>query len=178
MVSPRCDCSTSTLTRRTRRNDLGEHELERRAEMARHRWDSLGDYDKFKDWATRHKFGIVGGGWVAGMATAMGIVMRDPLQTFPQKLVQARMWAQGWTIALVVGAAVLSRSPVRDHNPVDHSWKTMVRPSASCLYQRAYVRDCRSMNMSANRNCNARQSRSDISRLVEDTHGLYTCICI
>ncbi|EJD53540.1 hypothetical protein AURDEDRAFT_110376 [Auricularia subglabra TFB-10046 SS5] len=105
---------------------MGEIELQRREIQAQSKWASMDDYDKFKDWASRHKFGIVGGGWVAGMATAMGVIMRDPLQTFPQKLVQARMWAQGWTIALVVGAAVMSRSPVRDHHPVDHSWKAMI----------------------------------------------------
>ncbi|KZW04297.1 hypothetical protein EXIGLDRAFT_635815 [Exidia glandulosa HHB12029] len=107
-------------------NDLGEHELERRAEFAKARWDSLGDTEKARDWASRHKFGIVGGGWVAGMAAASAIIMRDPLQTFPQKLVQARMWAQGWTIALVIGAAMVSRTPVRDHAPVDHSWRSMI----------------------------------------------------
>ena len=35
------------------------------------------------------------------------------------------MWAQGWTIALVVGAAITSQAPVRER-VVDHSWRQMV----------------------------------------------------
>ncbi|KAH7105494.1 hypothetical protein BKA62DRAFT_689875 [Auriculariales sp. MPI-PUGE-AT-0066] len=83
-----------------------------------------------KAWAKDHRFAIVAGGWAGGMGLALGVIMRDPLQTFSQKLVQARMWAQGWTIALVIGAALASQTPVREQ-PIDHSWRQMIEEDPS-----------------------------------------------
>ena len=77
------------------RDTLDRHEQARRAEEQRQVALEGSGLDRAKDWASKHKFGIVGGGWVAGMGIAMGVVMRDPLQSFSQKLVQARMWGAG-----------------------------------------------------------------------------------
>lgn len=51
---------------------------------------------------SENRYGIVFGSWVASMGAALGIVGRDPHLTTQQKVVQARVWAQGFTLAAVV----------------------------------------------------------------------------
>jgi hypothetical protein len=106
-------------------DQLDVHEKLRREKELRDLAEDSNSFERAKQWAAGHRFAVVGGGWVAGMGVALGVIMRDPLQTFSQKLVQARMWAQGWTIALVVGAAITSQAPVRER-VVDHSWRQMI----------------------------------------------------
>lgn len=53
-------------------------------------------------WLSDNRYSIVFGSWVASMGIALGIVGRNPYQTAQQKLVQARMWAQGLTVGVVV----------------------------------------------------------------------------
>lgn len=51
-------------------------------------------------------------------------------QTATQKIVQVRMWAQGLTVGLLIGAGILTQSQRKEaaaHRPVDHSWKDIVR---------------------------------------------------
>jgi len=83
------------------------------------------------DWVESHKWGIVGASWAGSMATAFGIIMRDPLQTTAQKVVQARIWAQGLTIGIIMAAAGLTQlrgsdSVERQSDHIDHSWRTQV----------------------------------------------------
>lgn len=42
------------------------------------RWGSLNSKEKITDWASRHRYGIVGGSWAASMAGSFGIIMRNP----------------------------------------------------------------------------------------------------
>jgi hypothetical protein len=49
-----------------------------------------------------NRYSIVFGSWVASMGTALGLVGRNPYLTTQQKLVQARVYAQGLTIAVVI----------------------------------------------------------------------------
>lgn len=55
-------------------------------------------------WAGENRYSIVFGSWVASIAGALGIIGRDKYLTTQQKLVQARVWAQGLTIAVVVAS--------------------------------------------------------------------------
>ena len=46
-------------------------------------------------------------------------------QSTPQKIVQARMWAQGLTIGVLIAAGVLTqtqRQQAHENRSVDHSW--------------------------------------------------------
>nr|OQO21544.1 hypothetical protein B0A51_10899 [Rachicladosporium sp. CCFEE 5018] len=61
-------------------------------------------------WAEDNKYSIVFGSWVASMATALGIVGRSPYLTGQQKLVQARVYAQGLTMAVVIASLALEGS--------------------------------------------------------------------
>lgn len=57
---------------------------------------------KVMSWLSDNRYSIVFGSWVASMSAALGIVGRSPYLTTQQKLVQARVYAQGFTIAAVI----------------------------------------------------------------------------
>ena len=78
--------------------------------------------DRVTDWARENRYGIVGGSWVASMAIALGIVGRSPYLTTPQKLVQARVYAQGLTLAVLVATAAFELS---DQKKGEGRWETV-----------------------------------------------------
>ena len=50
-------------------------------------------------------------------------------QSTPQKVVQARMWAQGLTIGVLITAGILTQSQRKaqmENRSVDHSWKNIL----------------------------------------------------
>ncbi|CCL99409.1 uncharacterized protein FIBRA_01427 [Fibroporia radiculosa] len=107
----------------------GKLELDRQEKQEISRWTQLNSSEKLKDWATRHQYQIILGSWAASMAVAGAIVMRNRHQTASQKIVQARMWAQGLTIGVLIGAGILThsqRQEAAEHRPVDHTWQHMV----------------------------------------------------
>jgi hypothetical protein len=59
------------------------------------------------DWLREHRYPIVFGAWVASMGAALAIVGRNKYLTTAQKLVQARVYAQGLTVAVLLGTATL-----------------------------------------------------------------------
>jgi len=95
------------------------------------RWESMSTGDKVADWASRHEYSIIVGSWALSLGLAGGIISRNKYQTTAQKVVQARMWAQGLTIAIILAAAGLKTG----HNlgesasrPIaDHSWMEVVQ---------------------------------------------------
>jgi hypothetical protein len=60
-----------------------------------------------KDWANTNRYSIVFGSWVASMGTAFAIVQRNKYLSGSQKLVQARVYAQGLTIAVLLASFAL-----------------------------------------------------------------------
>ncbi|KAG6910136.1 hypothetical protein DXG01_012895 [Tephrocybe rancida] len=93
------------------------------------RWEELSTRDKLGDWADRHQYSLILGGWASSLAFAGAIISRDKLQTTPQKVVQARMWAQGLTIGLLIVAGALTqskRAAAAKHPNTDHSWRDML----------------------------------------------------
>ncbi|EDR12278.1 uncharacterized protein LACBIDRAFT_311516 [Laccaria bicolor S238N-H82] len=93
------------------------------------RWQSLTLTDKVGDWAARHEYSIILGGWAASLGLAGAIISRNKYQTYPQKIVQARMWAQGLTIGLVIAAGALTQSKRAEtarEQTHDHSWKDLL----------------------------------------------------
>ena len=52
------------------------------------------------------RYKIVGGSWVASMGIALGLVGRNPYLSTAQKLVQARVYAQGLTVAVLIATAI------------------------------------------------------------------------
>ena len=115
-------------------------------------WQKLTPGQKVLQWAKQNQYSVILGSWAVSMAIAGTIVMRDRYgrlvsslvcmwslmkfisygrhQSTSQKVVQARMWAQGLTIGVLVGAGILThqqRQEAAEHRGVvDHSWKDVV----------------------------------------------------
>lgn len=115
-------------------SDIGKHELDAEEARRQARWESLTFRQKVGDFASRNEYKLIVGGWAASMAGAFGIIMRNKYQTMPQKIVQARMWAQGLTIGVLIAAGVMTHArrakeidegPVR-HIEADHSWRDVL----------------------------------------------------
>ncbi|KAF5388401.1 hypothetical protein D9615_000659 [Tricholomella constricta] len=93
------------------------------------RWEEMSTRDKIADWSERHQYSLILGGWASSLAFAGAVISRDKLQTTAQKVVQARMWAQGLTIGLLIVAGALThskREAAAKHPNTDHSWRVMV----------------------------------------------------
>lgn len=73
-------------------------------------------------WLSDNRYSIVFGSWVASMGTALGLVGRNPYLTGPQKLVQARVYAQGLTIAVVIISLAFETS---DSSKGKGRWETV-----------------------------------------------------
>ncbi|KAG1883863.1 hypothetical protein F4604DRAFT_267077 [Suillus subluteus] len=111
----------------------GKMELEREAAEEEARWGALTTKEKIGDWATRHQYSIILGSWALSMAVAGSIISKDRHQTLPQKIVQVRMWAQGLTIGVLIGAGILThnqRQAALQRRPVDHSWQALLAEQA------------------------------------------------
>ncbi|EKM59189.1 uncharacterized protein PHACADRAFT_249462 [Phanerochaete carnosa HHB-10118-sp] len=107
----------------------GAMELRRAKSEEEKHWESLSAVGKFKEWAMHNQYKVIVGSWAASMAVAGVIVMANRHQTMPQKIVQARMWAQGLTIGVIIGAGVLThgqREKQFQERQVDHSWANIV----------------------------------------------------
>ncbi|KAI9806702.1 MAG: hypothetical protein M1825_006159 [Sarcosagium campestre] len=77
---------------------------------------------KTKDWFRENRYSIVGVSWLASMVTAFGLVGRNPYLSRQQKLVQARVYAQGLTLAVIVATAVFE---IGDANKGEGRWETV-----------------------------------------------------
>lgn len=70
-----------------------------------------GTMRRAKDWVKENRYPIIGTSWVASMAVALGLMRPNQYLSGSQKLVQARMAAQGFTLAVLIATAALE---VRD----------------------------------------------------------------
>ena len=74
------------------------------------------------DWGNKNRYSIVFGSWVASIVGAFGIVGRNPYLSGQQKLVQARVYAQGLTLAVVIASLALE---AKDKNQGEGRWETV-----------------------------------------------------
>ncbi|KAI1404851.1 hypothetical protein F4819DRAFT_445767 [Hypoxylon fuscum] len=70
-------------------------------------------WDRFTAYGRENRYSIVFASWVAAMALALGIVGRNRYLTTSQKLVQARVYAQGLTLAVLVASAVFETADAK-----------------------------------------------------------------
>ncbi|KAI0517188.1 mitochondrial hypoxia responsive domain-containing protein [Xylaria bambusicola] len=70
-------------------------------------------WQKFMQFGQQNRYSIVFGAWAASMGLALGLVSRNRFLSTPQKLVQARVYAQGLTLAVLVASAVFETSDAR-----------------------------------------------------------------
>ena len=73
-------------------------------------------------WGKENRYPIVGASWVASMAIALGLVGRSPYLSTSQKLVQARVYAQGLTLAVLVATAAFE---IGDKGQGEGRWETV-----------------------------------------------------
>ncbi|CDO71354.1 hypothetical protein BN946_scf184908.g112 [Trametes cinnabarina] len=118
-------------------NDAGKAELDAVQARQRARWETMTTSQKVADFAKRHEYGIILTSWATALVGSFTYIMRDPYQSVPQKLVQARMWAQGLTIGILIAAGVLTHAQrarkyeeEEDHRfrhiEPDHSWRDIL----------------------------------------------------
>lgn len=75
--------------------------------------DTRSAWDSTKNFVSEQRYPIVFGSWVASMAIALGLVGRSPYLTGQQKLVQARVYAQTLTLAVLVASFALESNDLR-----------------------------------------------------------------
>lgn len=85
-------------------------------------------YDKAMVWGRENRYSIVFGSWVASMAASWAMVNRSKAMTAAQKLVQARVYAQGLTVAVLMITAVFE---MRDAKHGSGRWQTILVPDPS-----------------------------------------------
>ncbi|KAL2063277.1 hypothetical protein VTL71DRAFT_5082 [Oculimacula yallundae] len=79
-------------------------------------------FQRFKEWGRENRYPIVTASWVASLGIALGIVGRSPYLTRAQKLVQARVYAQGLTLAILIATAAFE---VGDASKGSGRWETV-----------------------------------------------------
>ena len=75
---------------------------------------------RLKELGRENRYGIIGGSWVLSMAVSLALVSRNRYLTGPQKLVQARVYAQGLTLAVFLATAGLE---FQDANNKQGRWE-------------------------------------------------------
>lgn len=77
---------------------------------------------RFMEWGRQNRYSIVFASWVASMGIALAIVGRAPIST-AQKLVQARVYAQGLTLAVLIVSAAFEMNDVKKG---EGRWETVL----------------------------------------------------
>ena len=68
---------------------------------------------RIMDWGRQNRYSIVFASWIAAMGIAMTIVNRNKFLTTSQKLVQARVYAQGLTVAVLIATAAFETADAK-----------------------------------------------------------------
>ncbi|KAM0205191.1 hypothetical protein ACHAPA_010650 [Fusarium lateritium] len=99
-------------------------EAARTAQLIR---ENESSYQRFLSYAKENRYQIVFLSWLASMGVAFAIVSRQPMNT-ANKVVQARVYAQGLTLAVLLVSAVFE---MRDLKNGDSRWQIvrMVDPN-------------------------------------------------
>ena len=70
--------------------------------------------ERAMDFGRKERYKIVGASWIASMVTAFAIVNRNKYLSGPQKIVQARVYAQFLTVGVLVATAAFEISDSRN----------------------------------------------------------------
>ncbi|KIX09732.1 uncharacterized protein Z518_00813 [Rhinocladiella mackenziei CBS 650.93] len=95
--------------------------------------------ERAMDFGRKERYKIVAGSWVASMAAAFAMVNRNKYLTGPQKIVQARVYAQFLTVGVLVATAAFEIADSRNQtgrwekvryiDPTDPEHKRMLEKS-------------------------------------------------
>lgn len=94
--------------------------------------EKLSTMEKIKLYSVENKYKIISGLWAASLGGSFWIINRDKYMTKAQKIVQARMYAQALTVALLLGSMFLSVSDISVQKVVkdeqdEYSWENIVK---------------------------------------------------
>jgi hypothetical protein len=78
--------------------------------------------ERFAAWGRENRYSIVFASWIASMGVALAIVGRAPIST-AQKLVQARVYAQALTLAVLIVSAAFEMSDAKEGSG---RWQTVL----------------------------------------------------
>ncbi|KAI1811760.1 mitochondrial hypoxia responsive domain-containing protein [Poronia punctata] len=70
-------------------------------------------WERFMDWGKANRYTIIGLSWLGSISASMAIVSRNKYLTMAQKIVQARVYAQGLTIAVLIATAAFETADAR-----------------------------------------------------------------
>ncbi|EOD52873.1 mitochondrial hypoxia responsive domain containing protein [Neofusicoccum parvum] len=79
-------------------------------------------FQRLKDWAGNNRYPIVFAAWLASMGGSFALVSRNPYLSGQQKLVQARVYAQGLTLAVLLASFAFEAN---DANQGTGRWETV-----------------------------------------------------
>lgn len=68
---------------------------------------------RLMDWGRENRYGIVFVSWIAAMGLALAMVGRNKYISTSQKLVQARVYAQGLTLAVLIATAAFETADAK-----------------------------------------------------------------
>ncbi|OBA24135.1 hypothetical protein METBIDRAFT_30473 [Metschnikowia bicuspidata var. bicuspidata NRRL YB-4993] len=107
-------------------------------------WKNMPASDRIVTLLSTHKYKIILASWAASMYGSWKLVNRDKIMTAPQKLVQARMYAQAITVVLLLATMVLAmkEEEVKSHQPAPlPEWRRVLidREAAAMESQREEV---------------------------------------
>lgn len=84
------------------------HYLDKVVQGALARWEKLTTTEKIASKLNDHKYKIIITAWAASLYGSWRIVDKDPYMSTAQKVVQARVYAQGITVVLLLSTLLLS----------------------------------------------------------------------
>lgn len=115
-----------TADRASRAFESSRHPEEQYRDQAARQQDEAAKqkpvFQRFLAWGKENRYPIVGASWVASMGLAFAIVGRNPYLTTSQKIVQARVYAQGLTLAVLIATAAFE---IGDRENSDGMWETV-----------------------------------------------------
>lgn len=114
--------------------DLHPDEIARKEEIA-----ALPTKDKILYYTSQNKYKIIVGAWAASVGGSLWIINRDKIMTQPQKVVQARMYAQALTVVLLLGTLGLTMYEeshpvkIKNYDSQRDAWKRMLEEEEARL---------------------------------------------
>lgn len=97
---------------------------EREARLRHEQLAKMTTMERVMDYARREKYKIIGVTWLASMVGSFVLVGRNPYLSGQQKLVQARVYAQGLTLAVLCASAAFEIHDQRKGQGIVDALKT------------------------------------------------------
>lgn len=97
----------------TNRTSMYQFE-DRTAKALKEQRANMTPMEKAKEFGREYRYPIVTASWVASMGASLALVSRDKYLTGAQKLVQARVYAQGLTLLVLIATAAFEVSDARE----------------------------------------------------------------